>query len=149
MILNTLLAALHGRGRRILFASRTRRGRSVDRSSGRTNFEIKPNIISKIDPKSLPTSFKIPEKSIKIVGKIVQNRGLGEVWAALGDYRGVLVVSWGVLNHYLYKKNAWKLRRYCFTYQHFIIFEVGRMGFRHRNHQRINLGVSLTRLGGS
>ena len=28
---------------------------------------------------------------------MVQDRGLEEVWAALGAYRGVLVVSWGFL----------------------------------------------------
>ena len=28
---------------------------------------------------------------------MVQNRGLEEAWAALGAYRGVLVVSWGLL----------------------------------------------------
>ena len=27
---------------------------------------------------------------------MIQNRGLEEAWAALGAYRGVLVVSWGV-----------------------------------------------------
>ena len=50
-----------------------------------------------IDPKSLPRSFKIPPT-------IVQNRRQnslksrsGGVWAALGAYRGVLVVSWCVL----------------------------------------------------
>ena len=49
-----------------------------------------------VGAKKGPRSFKIPEKSFKIVAKMVQDRGLEEVWAALGAYRGVLVVSWGV-----------------------------------------------------
>ena len=67
--------------------------RSVNRSSARTNFEIKPNI----DPNSFPRSFKILGKSVNIVAKMTQILDLGEVWAALGAYQGVFVVSWGVL----------------------------------------------------
>ena len=40
---------------------------------------------------------KIFQKWFKIVAKMVQNRGLGEVWEALGAYLGVL----GRLGHVL------------------------------------------------
>ena len=55
--------------------------------------------MSKINPNLLPRSFKKPppKKGFEIVAKMIQNRVVGEVWAALGAYRGVLVVSWGVL----------------------------------------------------
>ena len=62
--------------------------RSVNRSSARTNFEIKPNI----DPNSFPRSFKILRKSVNIVAFMTEILGLGEVWAALGAYQGVFVV---------------------------------------------------------
>ena len=62
----------------------------MNRSSARTNFEIKPNI----DPNSFPRSFRILGKSVNIVAKMTQILDLGEVWAALGAYQGVFVVSW-------------------------------------------------------
>ena len=40
---------------------------------------------------------KVYQKSIKNQPKITQNRTPKGVWAALGAYRGVLVVSWGFL----------------------------------------------------
>ena len=42
-------------------------------------------------------AIKNDQKSIKNRPKITQNRTPKEVWAALGAYRGVLVVSWGFL----------------------------------------------------
>ena len=67
---------LHGRTEEILFASRTRRGRSVKRSSARASFEIKP----KIDPNSLPGSFKIQKNHETSSPK----RSKIEVWGRSG-----------------------------------------------------------------
>ena len=61
---------------KILFASRTRRGRSVNRSSARTSFEIKPQI----DPNSLPGSFKIQKNHETSSPK----RSKIEVWGRSG-----------------------------------------------------------------
>jgi len=41
--------------------------------------------------------FKIQRKSVNIVAKMIQILSLGEVWAALGAYQSVFVVSWDVL----------------------------------------------------
>ena len=41
-------------------------------------------------------SFKIHQKWCNIVAKMIQNRGLEGLWAALGANLGVLVVAWGV-----------------------------------------------------